>query len=225
MATYLVLGYGIPKELAADDNYRRYLGVAFNTVFAESQARPQDPVTIICCGGPTDCFPSFRRTEAQEIATFLKGLAARPSCKTVTKRWKFLLERRSLSTLENLVYARETLRDKGLTGQSVTIFCEAVRAPRVRALARRLFPGLKCHVVPTDFDLSSNRYLDPVFLKKKERAVAKLEDWALQDPAHMKKYHQAFADKLRFLREAGPERHAEALKEWWEKRLLELGEI
>src|SRR3989339_1730620 len=106
MHLYLILGYGIPKKIDVDDNYRRYLGIIFNTVY--SQSADQTP-TIMFCGGHTDIIKPYQRTEAGEMAGFFKQLAIRPSCQAQTRKFKYFLEKKSLSTLENIIYSREII--------------------------------------------------------------------------------------------------------------------
>lgn len=216
MQTFLVLGYGIPKDLSQDPNYRTYLSIVFNTIFQSARGAS---ARIISCGGPTDMYPPYKRIEAKEIKTYLEELAKRPACRPSTKGWKFLEEKTSLSTLENLVYAAKILKGRS-SSSSLTIFCEATRAGRIRRLAKTIFG--KATVIPVDFDLSSNRYLDPGFIQKKEREAARLEAWALQTPENLKEFRKLFQKKFVALRKAGPENHAEAVRAWWEESLRTL---
>lgn len=218
MKTFLVLGYGIPRTLSEDPQYRTYLSVAFNTMFRSARG---EPARIISCGGPTDMYPPFARRESREIKGFLSDLAKRPACRTATKGWKFLEENTSLSTLENLVYSAKILK-KLSPSSSVTIFCEATREARIRKLAKKIFG--KAVVIPVDFDLSPNRYLDPVFLAKKEQEAARLETWALRSPENLRMFRGLFQKKFKALRNAGPEHHVEAVRAWWEESLRTLKE-
>lgn len=216
MKTYLVLGYGIPKKLEVDANYRTYLGIVFNTIFSQSQIS-KELATMIFCGGLTDMFKPYKRTEAQEMLRLFRLFADRSVCRDVTKSWQYVLEKKSLSTLENLVYAKQILDGKKLNATSLTIFCEATREKRIKRLAKKIFGN--ANVVAIDFDLSENRYLDPAFIEKRERATVELDDWAMKNPENMKEFRKLFLEKFAFLRKAGPGNHQVALREWWHKRL------
>ena len=216
MRTYIVLGYGIPKKMETDDNYPRYLGIVFNTIFAQTQIS-NEPVTILFCGGLTDMFKPYNRIEAQEISRYFKSLADRDICRATTKRWKVLLEKKSLSTLENLVYTKQIVDTKHIDTSSLTIFCETTRLNRVKRLAKHIFGNAK--VIDIDFDVSSNRYLDVKSLQQREQAAEALERWALESPDHFKEFRKLFIEKMNFLRKAGPEKHQEALRDWWKKEL------
>lgn len=219
MQTFIILGYGIPKKIEDDDNYRRYLGITFNAIFSSSQ-NPNEQVAILFCGGLTDMFKPYRRTEAQEMFRLFKAFADRNACRNVTKKWKYFLEKKSLSSLENLVYAKQIFDSKKIETSNLTIFCEATRGARIKRNAKRIFG--KTNVVIVDFDLSENRYIDLELIKKREQATVKLDDWALESPEHLKEFRKLFVDKFTFLRKAGPAHHQEALRAWWKKRLDEL---
>ncbi|MEK7607022.1 MAG: ElyC/SanA/YdcF family protein [Patescibacteria group bacterium] len=222
MNVYIIVGYGIPKDISRDDNYRRYLGVVFNTMFTETQVSGT-PDVIILSGGHTDCFRPYQRTEAGEMAKLMKEWARQSKCRAVTKKWKYILETKSLSMLENFVYARDLLARRRLHPRRLTVFCEATRASRVRHLAKKLYPNFRTRVVPVDFDLSANRYLASDLIRRKEREVYRFEQWALRNPKNLKAFRAVFEDKMRFLRAAGPRHHVEAVQEWRKKRLAEFG--
>lgn len=219
MQTYLILGYGIPKKMEADANYRTYLGIVFNAIFSRSQISMASS-TIVFCGGSTDMFKPYKRIEAQEMLRFFRSFADRSICRDVTKLWQYVLEKKSLSTLENLVYAKQLLEAKKIQTTSLTIFCEATRAKRIKRLAKNIFG--KAEVLSVDFDLSENRYLDPSFIEKRERTTLRLDDWAMKNPENMKEFRKLFLEKFVFLRKAGPGNHQAALREWWHKRLDEI---
>lgn len=222
MHLFLVCGYGIPKDIATDDNYRRYLGIVFNTIYVDTLKDPAQNRTLVFSGGYTDCFPPYKRSEAAEMARLFAQWSERPFCRAVTKHWRVVLERVSLSTIENILYTRDLIQKKKWPVKQVTIFCEATRVGRIRSLTKKIPFGVRVQILPVDFDLSSNRYLDPAFLKKRETMGAKLEVWALKDPKHLKEYQKGLKEKIASLRKAGPGKHAEAVKLWWEKRLKEL---
>ena len=193
MQTYLILGYGIPRKIESDENYSRYLGVVFNSIFVQSQISI-DSSAIVFCGGMTDLFKPYKRSEAAEMVRMFKTFADRGACRVVTKSWKYLLEKKSLSTLENLVYAKQMLDAKKTSYSSITIFCEATRFKRIKRLAKNIFGTAE--VVAIDFDLSENRYLDPSFIQKRERATSELEDWAMRSPENMKEFRKLFLEKF-----------------------------
>ncbi|MEK7451782.1 MAG: ElyC/SanA/YdcF family protein [Patescibacteria group bacterium] len=212
MKTYLILGYGIPKKIETNDNYHRYLGIVFNTIFAQLQVS-QDASTIIFCGGSTDIYPPYKRNEALEIARLFMQFADRPICHGVTKKWKYLFEKKSLSTLENLVYTKELLETKKIDFSHLTIFCEATRHKRVKRLVKKIFG--KANVTAIDFDLTENRYLDHESIEKREIASIKFDDAVLRDPHAMKEYRKAYQQKFALLRSTGSEHLQESLRTWW----------
>ena len=151
MKTYLILGYGIPKKMKIDDNYPRYLGIVFNSIFSQTR-NSADASTIMFCGGMTDMVKPYKRNEAQETMQFFKAFADRDACRKTTKLWNFLLEKKSLSTLENLIYAKQILDGKKIDTSTLTIFCEETRCKRVKRLAKKIFG--KANVISVDFDVS-----------------------------------------------------------------------
>jgi hypothetical protein len=210
---FLICGYGVPEDIATDRNYQTYLTVVFNMMYA--MARGAD-ATIIPCGGPTSPRAPYTETEAKMIGGFLERLLSRKETAEECKAWKIVLEDRSLSTLENLVYARDIIRDRGILG-TVTVFCEVTREERVRAVAEKVF-AREVTVVPVDFDLSPNRYLEPGFIRKKEETETALSLWSLDDPARFAKHHELFERKFSLLRKLDAEGvpHAEAIRRWYE---------
>jgi len=219
MQTYLILGYGIPKKIETDDNYRRYLGIVFNTIFDRSQKR-HNAATMFFCGGMTDMYKPYKRSEAGEMLRMFRLFADQNVCRSVTKNWKYLLEKKSLSTLENLIYTKQILDQKKISSSTITLFCEATRYKRINRLAKKIFG--KAEVIAIDFDVSENRYIDPELIAQREKQVSKLDDVVLAHPERMTAYRKAFVDKIQFLRKAGPGNHQAALPEWWMKRLEEL---
>ena len=218
MRAYLIPGYGIPKDIEADDNYRRYLGVIFNSILSDQERG--GGALIIFSGGRSDCFKPYKRTEAAEMKRLFTKWSLRPFCRTMTKNWKYAVENRSLSTLDNFLFSKDIIRSYRV--QDVAIFCEMTRAKRVAQLARRILKGIRARVVPIDFDLSSNRYLDKDFLKNKEQAVAKIEDRSLRDPKILMRYRRAMTEKIQYLRRLGNKNQAASIKKWWETKLAQL---
>jgi hypothetical protein len=219
---FLILGYGVPKDIRDDLNYSIYLRSAFNAIYSVC-IRSGEPARIVLCGGKTDMIRPYRRTEADEMAKIIRELANQNAVRAETKRWKMIPERRSLSTLDNLLFAREILRRGGSVSAPVTIFCEATRTARIRSLARSISPSAR--VIPIDFDQSPNRFLDPAFIAKKERKALIFDRWALSSPMNLKKHRSLFKEKITMLRKAGPAHHADAVREWWEKEMEIVDEI
>lgn len=214
--TYLILGYGVPDDIKTDLNYQRYLGLAFNAMFQRSA---NAPATIVACGGRTDIHKPYKRSEASEIAKIIRVWSKRSEIRSATAAWAFLKEERSLSTVENLLYAYGLLQRKHIKQDRIVIFCEHTRRARVRSFASKIFAGATIEVIAIDFDLSSNRYLDASFIKVKERKTAVVENWALQSPKNLREYRRALQDRLVRFRKAGPDKHVGEIKKWWEEQL------
>ena len=217
--TFIVLGYGIPKNIFKDDNYHFYLNMVFNKIWDISSSSNSKPL-IIATGGKTDCFKPYKRTEAQEIIKYLKSLAKRSFVKAKTKSWKFIPENKSLSSLENIIFCKKILDNLPSHGP-VYIFCEQTRARRVTKIAKKLLKK-SFKLIPVDFDVSLNRYHDPEFLNKKEKTELQHVNWALNNPENLKKHHKFFKEKIEFLRKEGTSNHPEAVKKWWDLKLKEM---
>ncbi|MFA5185579.1 MAG: ElyC/SanA/YdcF family protein [Patescibacteria group bacterium] len=217
---FLVLGYGIPKNILKDENYGFYLKSVFNKIFDWCSTQSQwDPI-IIFSGGKTDMFRPYRRTEAREMIRSFSSLTQRPAVKARVKGWSLIPETRSFSTLDNLIYTAEIRRSQKQNKTKIMVFGEQTRHKRILTLAKKVFG--QATVVPIDFDQSANRYLDPVFIKHKESEVMKFDLWALENPSNLKEHRALFKKKFAFLRKAGPEKHVDAVKQWWEQELREL---
>ncbi|MFA6447451.1 MAG: hypothetical protein WCW31_04335 [Patescibacteria group bacterium] len=217
---FLVLGYGIPKNILEDENYNFYLKLVFNHIFHWCTTHDQwDPV-IIFSGGKTDMFKPFRRTEAREMIKLFATLTKRPTVKARVKEWSLVPEMRSFSTLDNLLYAADIYSSQQQDEAKIIIFGEQTRYKRIQLLAKKIFDEVK--VIPIDFDQTANRYLDPAFIKHKESEVMKFDLWALEDPSNLKEHRALFKKKFAFLRKAGPTKHVDAVKQWWEQELREL---
>ena len=220
---FLVFGYGIPKNILKDENYNFYLKTVFNRIYEITLKSKSKKVLIICSGGKTDMFKPYRRTEADEMIRLLKKISKRPFLKKITRNWLFIPERKSLSTLENLLNCWEIIRKQGIRKANLYIFCEQTREKRIKILAKKILnKNYNFLVIPIDFDVSANRYLPIDFIAKKEKVELKYALWALQSPKNLKKYRKVFAERIEYLRKAGPKRDAEAIKKWWEQKLKEL---
>jgi hypothetical protein len=213
---FLIFGYGVPDNIGRDLNYQVYLRVAFNTIYQATTAKNITPY-ILVCGGPTDLVRPYRRTEAGEmVQVFRKMFRKVPTARR--RGWKISLEPHSISTLENF---QNTLSAAKRT-KTVTIFCEATRAPRIRRLARRIYDSkITSQVIGVDFDASANRFLDPKFLRRKENAMERFDVWALKSSRNFRQHHLAYAEKLKRFRASGSRQHIRSVKDWWESVLEE----
>ena len=222
---FLVFGYGIPRNILKDENYNFYLKMVFNQIYNLVIKKNIDNPVIICSGGKTDIYKPYKRTEGEEMIRLFKQIAKRPFLKEITKDWLFIPEKTSLSTVENFLNCGVILKKKRIQRANLFIFCEKTRERRIKRLAKEVLDkNYNFQILPIDFDISENRYLDHKFLKKKERLVLKHDLWALQSPENLKKYHKIFEEKFDFLRNAGSNAHTEAVRQWWEKKIKELDE-
>jgi hypothetical protein len=212
MQTFIVNGYGVPEDIFRDENYRTYLLVAFNTMFSLAA---HAPALIIPSGGPTNTVPPFLGTEAEAIATYLRHLMQRPEVTNQTKDWRIIPEQRALSTLENLLFAKEIAEANGATGP-ITIFCEHTRNHTITDLAQRIF-GADANIHAIDFDRSKTRYIDPSITAEKEAASLEGARWVLEDPERLPQHHAFYEKKLAFFRQRQSEGvpHADAVVEWY----------
>ncbi|MFA6161073.1 MAG: hypothetical protein WC766_02720 [Patescibacteria group bacterium] len=224
LSIYLIFGYGIPKDILKDENYNFYLKMVFNKIYDLEVKNKSADALIIPCGGKTDMRKPYKRTEADEMIKFFsKLIKSRPFIKDMTKKWRFVPERQSISTLENFVNAKKIIDKLKIKNTNCVIFCEQTRGRRIKILVKKIFgKNFKITVAPVDFDVTTNRYLDPEFLDRKEKIVLKYDLLALKNPANFKKYHSLFQEKIAYLRKAGPNAHTDALKKWWEKKLEQL---
>ena len=220
---FLIFGYGIPRNILKDENYNFYLKMVFNKIYDFVVKKGIENPTIVCSGGKTDMFKPYKRTEAEEMIRLLKSLSKRPFLREATRNWLFIPEKKSLSTLENFLNCLQQIKKRKIKKANFYIFCEQTREKRIKVLAKKMLDkNYNFLVAPIDFDVSTNRYLSPDFIAKKEKVELKHALWALQSPENLKKYHEVFAEKINYLRKAGPNVHVEAVKEWWEQKLKEL---
>jgi hypothetical protein len=219
---FIIAGYGIPKDILKDEHYNFYLKTVFNRIYDIAGKAKDRQAIIICCGGKTDMFKPYRRTEAGEMIKLFKKLCNRSFLKNVTKGWQLIPENKSISTLENLLYSKKKIKKKRLEQANAYIFCEYTRASRIRLLVKNIFGKQGAKVLPIDFDISLNRYLEPDFIQKKERIELDLARWALKNKSNLTKYNQLYRERIKFLRTAGPGDHSQAVKNWWDMKLKEL---
>lgn len=221
---FLIFGYGIPKNILKDENYNFYLKMVFNKIYGFTVKNKIDRPIIIACGGETDMIKPYKRAEADEmIKLFRVFIKERPFLKPITENWLFIPENKSLSTLENLLNSNKIIQKRKVEKADILIFCEQTRGKRVKNLAKKIFDkNYNFKVVPVDFDVSSNRYLPPKFLDKKEKFELDHASWAVKSAENLKKHHKIFAEKIEYLRSVKPESRNEAIKKWWEQKLKEL---
>lgn len=167
--------------------------------------------------------PPYEGTEAAAIGRYLEEMMRRPELREQTAAWKIVLEDQSLSTLENLLFAKRLLPDpRG----PVTIFCEATRRQRVQETAKRVFGG-EVHVEPIDFDVSKNRYRDAVLLRKNEEDATREMLWTLESEERLAQHHELFVVKFIFFRERQAQgvSHVDVVQEWFEKMPILIKEL
>ncbi len=222
--TFLIFGYGIPKDILKDDKYSRYLTLVFNYIYSTTTEQQITNPLIITCGGKTDMRKPYTKSEAGEMIRFFRHLVLKhPHLKPITKHWKWLAESTSLSTLENILNSKKMLNKRGVTQTHITIYCETTRAKRVQTVAKKVFgAGQPIRVVPIDFDLSAFRYLGAEYIRQKEAREIRHALWALKSPENLKKHHALFQKKFDYLRQRGTKAHVQAVKDWWDTELHKL---
>lgn len=208
MHAFIICGYGIPKDIFHDENYTTYLNIVFNTMFSEAH---HAPALIIPSGGPTSCHAPYTGTEAEEMMRYLTSLIERPCMNGAGLSWKMLPDKASLSSLENMLRARDVLAHEADIDE-IVLFCEATRTQRNERIAREVFGALPVRVVGIDFDISQNRYALE-HIKTKEELETAHALWALQSPEHLAQHHAFFEQRLHRLRELDAQgvAHADAV--------------
>lgn len=205
----IVLGYGVPENIMEDVAYTTYLTVAFNRMYAQAQrAQVQEP-RVILCGGPTDINGGMQTEAAEMKRWFLQHMQTHK-----ISGWHCYTEEQSLSTLENLMFAKRVIAAKHLSFHELHVYCEQTRVWRVSQLIEGLFKGVSYDVQGVDFDASARRYSGLDALLHQELLVCNHDLWALQDQEHFKAHHKLYEQKMHILREKGPHDMEEAQKEW-----------
>ena len=194
----LIPGYGVPRDLFKDVNYRAYLSLCFNALFEKYRdARG----TIVLSGGATDCFRPYRRTEAHEMRRWFQHQKALTE-KIIKKelRWKLVEDRKALTTVENILYfGRRTASRRA----NVIIFVEQTRANKMKIFSKQIFKKRRVEVLPIDFDISSNRYRTQAALRR-EKTDLKISLHAIHDPSVLKFRRKIAKEKIGLLRQYGP---------------------
>lgn len=217
---FLVFGYGVPKNISGDEKYNFYLKMVFNRIYGLFPESRKEKIVVIFCGGKTDCFRPYKRTEADEMKKLFTSLATKPNFRRITKDWKFLSEKRSISTLENFLFSKRMMQKIGMKDANVYIFCEETRNARIKKMSKIIFGSKhRTEVFPIDFDTSGNRHLDEAFIARKEREELKHSLRALKSKDNLKKHHRFFEEKLKLIRQDKSQNHEDLIKKWWEKQI------
>lgn len=216
---FLIFGYGVPQDILQDADYNSYLRTVFNKIYDYAVKQPSIAPVIICCGGKTDLFKPYRRTEAAEMIRFFKNfIKERPFLKEISKDWSWVAENKSLSTLENLLNSQSIIIKRGLSSANIFIFCEESRVNRIKIVAGKIFnKNYKIKVNPIDFDVSPTRYLPSKLIKEKETFEITHSLWALKSQDNLKKHHKIFVEKFVYLRRHG----LAGLTNWWKTKIKE----
>lgn len=217
---FLIFGYGVSDDITKDERYVVYLTSALNKIYEISSNDKVAPI-IICSGGVTDMTPPYKRNEANGMIDFFTWLIKeRQYLKPILKKWIFIPEKKSLSTLENIIFCKNIIEERKIDNGNVYVFCEYTRRKRVQILTKKVFPkNYAVRVIPVDFDLSPRRYLDPGFLEEKENTEIDHSLWALKSMGNFKKHHEAFEEKMKILREHKGEQQMDVLKKYWSEKL------
>lgn len=215
---FIILGYGIPKNIRRDTNYQTYLSIVFNTIYAITQKTQDIFPLIIFSGGPTDCFPPYQRIESKEMSKLFFAYAKQYGLNKVTARWKYVFETKSLSTTENFKYIRDTFVRRKISSGNLTIFGETTRTQRIIKTAKwALNKKFHMRFCGIDFDISKNRY-NTALIKKRERSDTRGARDAFANIKYMQEHHALMTHKFKVLRQAGPKHQSEALQRWWNEQ-------
>lgn len=208
--------------MTANIGYRTYLHLALNKMYSESA---NQACVMIPCGGPTNLEPPFQGTEAEAMASYLAQMIDRPELQKATQLWKIALEDQSLSTLENLLFAKRLIDQQSMEG-SITIFCEETRKERLRETAERVFKK-DVRIESIDFDVSKNRYLDPTTIRSKEQDALKETIWTLDQEDRLVQHHELFVRKFAFFREERAKglSHVDVVEKWYKEMPAIMKEI
>ncbi len=225
---FIITGFGVPKDILKDENYNFYLKMVFNRIWDKVGESRSDSVYIVFTGGRTSPFDE-KLSEAGEMKRFWeqKLIKERPFISDRVKKWKVWTEKKALSSYENLTFSKDLIIKKwigfGREKIKVFVFTEWTRQRKMRYFAKQVFHPkyFSVQIIGIDFDVSPNRYLDPEYIKKKEKIEIKLADWSMKSPDNFKKYHKLYKDRIKYIRENRDIYHPQVLKEWWDKKLKE----
>lgn len=217
---FIIPGYGIPKNIFKDEPYKRYLGLVFNHIYQICLDKKEFKPLIIFCGGNTDIFKPYKRTEALEMKKLFLSLTRRNFVKEFTKNWQYQLENKSLSTTENLLEAQKII-SKIKSIKDIYIFVEFTRKKKIKIFAKEIFKN-NLNIIALDFDLSINRYREPEFIKRKEVMDIKFGLMMIKDKKFLIKHRKILTEKIFYFRKMGQKKHQEAVNIWWQEKLKEL---
>lgn len=94
--SFLIPGYGVPKNILKDENYNFYLKIILNAIFDLTVKKKQEKSVIIFSGGKTDCYRPYKRTEADEMIKLFRSLINHARLGAVTKNWQLIPEKKSV---------------------------------------------------------------------------------------------------------------------------------
>lgn len=194
----IINGYGVPKNIATDKNYNRYLKEVFSYLLEHFGGKP---LIVVPCGGPTDFYPPYRRTEAGEMARWLEPRITKHK---LAKQWKLNPIATEVSAIENMLACRGIYKR-----HHPLYFCEQSREKKMRILAKKIF-GAKATVVPIDFDRSPAQF-DTKTRKALEKEDLEYSLRALRDQRWRRTLNAANWEKIRILRSLPQKQRAHAV--------------
>lgn len=220
---FIILGYGVPKNIFKDQNYFNYLSRCFNYIYQKTVDYPDKKQILFFTGGNTDCFKPYKRKEAFEIKKrFFDFTKNNNKLKRLSKKWQVILESKALSTIENIWFARQNLNGH-LKGSEIFIFTEFTRKDKVNKMAKLCFKDKqikKIQIIAVDFDVSANRYLDKAIIVKKEKLGYEQAKEVIKDKDKYKIYRKHLEDKIKLLRKTSINNRDKALQKWWQENLI-----
>lgn len=216
MFTALIPGYGVPKDILTDRNYNSYLAVCFNTLFDRFR---DDEGTIVVSGGPTDCYPPFERTEANEMERWLETQIRLAEMHSSTKlRWTIKTDNEALTTIENVLYFKPVI----IPSSEIVVFADKTRADRMNRFVEEVLDE-KAEVIPVDFDTSTNRYNSEAIVLREQRDL-EFSLKAINDPRLLEIRREFAKRKVEEIRKLGAEKGHEKLPEILERLYQEFKE-
>ncbi|MCH7640891.1 hypothetical protein IID22_01660 [Patescibacteria group bacterium] len=220
---FLICGYEIPEDMTKDFEYKVYMNLAFNKIYDYAVRDQSQSIVIIFSGGNTDSFPPYKRNEASEMIKLFKSLMGRSFVKDLTEKWQMVVEKRALSTLENLLFAKEIIAVRKVRDYKLHIICSLLREGVIERLGQEVFgKSVNWQVNPLDFQNSPKRYVDPKTRITVEKEGIEFALWALKSPENMGKFRSAYKEKLELTRRNKDISYEDKVK-WWGRKLRELG--
>lgn len=183
----IINGYGVPKDIFRDQNYHAYLGQILNYLWVNYS---QQKLNIILCGGNSDMYKPYKRTEAGEM---YKWLHPRFKKLGLNKNWQLIKNNSGLSAVENLLSSQELINSG-----AIIYFCEMTRKVKSQKLVSQIF-GKESQVMAIEFDTSPARYNTKIRAKL-EKEDLKYSLRALKDGNFRKIFQQANQEKIKHLR-------------------------